>query len=53
MWAGTAGLFQYQVNDGWEHVLLDLDPKGNPDIVCDARELLRLVDSKYDTLSKV
>ena len=25
--------------DGWEHVLLDVDPRGDPDIVCDAREL--------------
>lgn len=24
---------------GWEHLLLDIDPAGNPDIVCDAREL--------------
>ena len=24
---------------GFEHLLLDIDPAGSPDIVCDAREL--------------
>ena len=24
---------------GWNHLLLDIDPRGNPDVVCDAREL--------------
>lgn len=25
--------------DGWQHDLLDIDPRGAPDLVCDAREL--------------
>jgi predicted SAM-dependent methyltransferase len=35
---------------GWEHVLLDIDPRGNPDVVCDARELSNLPDSTYDSV---
>lgn len=34
----------------WEHVLLDIDPKGKPDVVCDARELPRLPASEYDAI---
>ena len=25
--------------DGYEHLLLDIDPTGKPDLLCDAREL--------------
>ena len=35
---------------GWEHVLLDIDPSGNPDIVCDARELSQLPRAAYDAV---
>jgi predicted O-linked N-acetylglucosamine transferase (SPINDLY family) len=35
---------------GWEHHLLDIDPKGNPDIVCDARELQGLAPGQYDAI---
>ena len=35
---------------GWEHVLLDIDPRGNPDVVCDARELLQLPGCEYDAV---
>lgn len=35
---------------GWEHVLLDIDPKGNPDVVCDARELTTLPSATYDAI---
>ena len=35
---------------GWEHVLLDIDPAGAPDVVCDARELLSLPGKAYDSI---
>lgn len=35
---------------GWEHVLLDIDPRGKPDIVCDARELTTLAGSSFDSI---
>ena len=35
---------------GWDHVLLDIDPTGNPDVVCDARELNTLPASQYDSV---
>ena len=39
---------------GFEHVLLDIDPKGSPDIVCDARELMSLEasDSRFSLKGK-
>ena len=36
--------------DGWEHHLLDIDPTGKPDIVCDARELATLEAEQYDAI---
>ena len=36
--------------EGWEHILLDIDPRGNPDVICDARELMRLSGSEYDSV---
>ena len=36
------------VFEGWEHVLLDIDPAGQPDVVCDARELSSLPAATYD-----
>jgi hypothetical protein len=36
--------------DGWEHHLLDIDPRGSPDVVCDARELTRLEPGRYDAV---
>ena len=36
--------------DGWEHILLDIDPRGNPDVVCDARELTTLPAAEYDSV---
>ena len=38
---------QYQ---GWEHVLLDIDPRGNPDVVCDARDLGTTEPGVYDAV---
>ena len=35
---------------GWEHILLDIDPRGNPDVVCDARELRTLPEADYDSV---
>jgi hypothetical protein len=34
----------------WDHVMLDIDPKGLPDVVCDARELVTLQASEYDSI---
>jgi SAM-dependent methyltransferase len=35
---------------GWEHLLLDIDPRGNPDIVADARELTSLAAAQFDAI---
>ena len=35
---------------GWAHVLLDIDARGEPDIVCDARELMSLKANEYDAV---
>ena len=35
---------------GFEHVLLDIDPSGEPDIVCDARELALLDPGGFDAV---
>jgi ubiquinone/menaquinone biosynthesis C-methylase UbiE len=35
---------------GFEHVLLDIDPAGNPDIVCDARELMSLQPNSFEAV---
>ena len=35
---------------GWDHLMLDIDPRGNPDIVCDARELLKLDGAQFDAV---
>lgn len=34
----------------FEHVLLDIDPKGSPDIVCDARNLGTLEAGQFDAI---
>ena len=36
--------------DGWQHDLLDIDERGNPDLVCDARELMSLEPGQYDAV---
>ena len=36
--------------NGWQHVLLDIDPRGNPDIVCDARNLTSLPPAEFDAI---
>lgn len=35
---------------GWENVLLDIDPRGKPDVLCDARALTTLPGSTYDAV---
>ncbi len=35
---------------GWRHDLLDVDSRGGPDIVCDARELQQLPAGSYDAV---
>jgi len=35
---------------GFEHLLLDIDPKGSPDIVCDARMLGTLEAGQFDAV---
>ena len=35
---------------GFEHVLLDIDPEGSPDIVCDARELIQLQPNQFEAV---
>ena len=35
---------------GYEHLLLDIDPKGSPDIVCDARELTTLEARQFEAV---
>lgn len=34
--------------NGWEHHLLDIDPRGKPDVLCDARKLDTLAPLVYD-----
>ena len=36
--------------EGWQHDLLDIDERGNPDLLCDARELLTLESDQYDAV---
>lgn len=36
--------------EGWRHDLLDIDDRGEPDLVCDARELLTLPPAQYDAV---
>lgn len=35
---------------GFEHLLLDIDPRGEPDIVCDARSLSTLDADQFDAV---
>lgn len=35
---------------GWEHVLLDIDPRGNPDLICDARDLRSLAAAEFEAI---
>jgi SAM-dependent methyltransferase len=35
---------------GWKHLLLDIDPAGGPDVICDARNLVSLGADKFDAI---
>ena len=35
---------------GWDHLLLDIDPRGKPDILCDARKLTTLESAQVDAV---
>lgn len=35
---------------GWTHHLLDISPDGNPDLVCDARQMHTLAPAAYDAV---
>mgnify|MGYP001209277570 CR=1 FL=1 len=35
---------------GWENIVLDIDPQGKPDVVCDARRLGQLPGATYDAV---
>jgi hypothetical protein len=36
--------------DGWKHVLLDIDARANPDLLCDARNLSALPPTIFDAV---
>lgn len=36
--------------EGFEHCLLDIDPRGKPDILCDARELVTQTPDQFDAI---
>jgi len=36
--------------EGWDHILLDIDPTGQPDICADARELLAIPGKQFDAV---
>lgn len=36
--------------EGWQHDMLDIDPRGNPDVLCDAREMWKLPVRQYDAI---
>ena len=38
------------IYQGWSNVLLDIDARGKPDVLCDARELTRLAAAEYDAV---
>lgn len=38
------------IYNGWNHILLDIDSKGKPDVVCDARNLKTLPAESYDAV---
>ena len=47
---GSKGIEIPDYYNGWQHDLLDIDPRGNPDLCCDARELYQTAPRVYDAL---
>ena len=47
---GSKGIAIPPYYAGWQHHLLDIDARGNPDVVMDARELRRLPGGTYDAV---
>lgn len=39
-----------EVYSGWDHLLLDIDPTGNPDVCADAREMQKLEPEQFDAI---
>ncbi|MDX1617878.1 MAG: methyltransferase domain-containing protein [Balneolaceae bacterium] len=39
-----------EYDNGWKQVILDVDDRGDPDIVCDARELTDLEGGRFDAV---
>lgn len=35
---------------GWQHLLLDIDPSGQPDVLSDAREMTQLASGQFDAI---
>lgn len=47
---GSKAVWLPDIYRGWEHVLLDIDPKGEPDVCLDARELGTLDSCQFDAI---
>ena len=39
-----------EIFSDWQHDLLDIDPGGNPDLLCDARDLYKTTPRVYDAI---
>lgn len=46
----SKGIALPEIYSGWTQVWLDIDPAVNPDVLCDARELLSLPANTYDAI---
>lgn len=47
---GNKGIAIPAYYTGWDHLLLDIDPRGEPDVLCDARELDTLDAHQFDAI---
>jgi SAM-dependent methyltransferase len=46
----SKGIAMPDIYKGWTQVWLDIDPAVNPDVLCDARELITLPANTYDAI---